>query len=177
MWSLTRWCRNIRSPHSSGVCWTLRSVRAEPQETARRSPQHKCPWTEMLTYRTRSNGGACDLAQMGCTAALYNTDYYVVSPLTLMGCYSDLKWFNGSQVGPLMAFFILQCVLWMWMTVLWSASVFLLHLLKQCDRCCFSVQEKWGISGGRACNDTSDPSLSFDLFLLSIVSNTSRDCG
>lgn len=85
---------------------------------------------------------------MGCTAALYNTDYYVVSPLTLMGCYSDLKWFNGSQVGPLMAFFILQCVLWMWMTVLWSASVFLLHLLKQCDRCCFSVQEKWGISGG-----------------------------
>lgn len=28
-----------------------------------------------------------------------NTDYYVVPPLTLMGCYNDLKWFNGSQVG------------------------------------------------------------------------------
>lgn len=27
------------------------------------------------------------------------TDYYVVPPLTLMGCYNDLKWFNGSQVG------------------------------------------------------------------------------
>lgn len=28
-----------------------------------------------------------------------NTDYYVVPQLTLMGCYNDLKWFNGSQVG------------------------------------------------------------------------------
>lgn len=27
------------------------------------------------------------------------TDYYVVPSLTLMGCYKDLKWFNGSQVG------------------------------------------------------------------------------
>lgn len=81
---------------------------------------HKCS----CTRRPRSCTGACDLPQMGCTAALYNIDYYVVSPLTLMGCYSDLKWFNGSQVGPLMALFILQCLLWMWMTVLWSASVF-----------------------------------------------------
>lgn len=34
-----------------------------------------------------------------------NTNYYVVPPLTLMGCYNDLKWFNGPQVrapnGPL----------------------------------------------------------------------------
>lgn len=28
-----------------------------------------------------------------------NTDYYVVPQLTLMGCYNDFKWFNGSQVG------------------------------------------------------------------------------
>lgn len=28
-----------------------------------------------------------------------NTDYYVGPQLTLMGCYNDLKWFNGSQVG------------------------------------------------------------------------------
>lgn len=28
-----------------------------------------------------------------------NIDYNVVPPLTLMGCYNDLKWFNGSQVG------------------------------------------------------------------------------
>lgn len=81
-------------------------------------PMHKCSYT----CRPRSCTRACDLSQMGRTAALYNIDYYVVSPLTLMGCYSDLKWFNGSQVGPLMALFILQCLLWMWMTVLWSTS-------------------------------------------------------
>lgn len=97
-------------------------------------PLRKCP----CVCRTRSCAGACDLPQMGRTAALYNIDYYVVSPLTLMGCYSDLKWFNGSQVGTLMALFILQCLLWMWMTVLWSASVFFPHLLKQCDRCRFT---------------------------------------
>lgn len=97
-------------------------------------PMHKCSYT----CRPRSCTRACDLSQMGRTAALYNIDYYVVSPLTLMGCYSDLKWFNGSQVGPLMALFILQCLLWMWMTVLWSASVFFPHLLKQCDRCRFT---------------------------------------
>lgn len=97
-------------------------------------PPCKCP----CVYRPRSCTGACDLPQMGRTAALYNIDYYVVSPLTLMGCYSDLKWFNGSQVGTLMALFILQCLLWMWMTVLWSASVFFPHLLKQCDRCRFT---------------------------------------
>jgi len=27
-----------------------------------------------------------------------NKAYYVVSPLTLMECNSDLEWFNGSQV-------------------------------------------------------------------------------
>lgn len=97
-------------------------------------PPRKCP----CICRPRSCTEACDLPQMGRTAALYNIDYYVVSPLTLMGCYSDLKWFNGSQVGTLMALFILQCLLWMWMTVLWSASVFFPHLLKQCDRCRFT---------------------------------------
>lgn len=37
------------------------------------------------------NGASCGYSS--------NTDYYVVLALTLMGCYNDLKWFNGSQVG------------------------------------------------------------------------------
>lgn len=76
-----------------------------------------------------------------------NTDYYVVPPLTLMGCYNDLKWFNGSQVGapngPLYTPMrimngndsVVKCLCFS--RFLFSLSLFFKLLLRQCDRCRF----------------------------------------
>lgn len=100
-------------------------------------------------HRPRSRTGACDLAQMGRTAALYNTDYYAVSPLTLMGCYSDLKWFNGSQVGPLMDPLYTAMPIMNVNDSVVKCLCFFRRLLKQCDRCRFTGQLKgWREQGG-----------------------------
>lgn len=79
-----------------------------------------------------------------------NTDYYVVPPLTLMGCYNDLKWFNGSQVGapngPLYTPMrimngndsVVKCLCFS--RFLFSISLlffFFKLLLRECDRCRF----------------------------------------
>lgn len=83
-----------RNPHSGPLCldWHFQSlvtlcflgteVRNWGRETGEegRRPVWLSP-----------NGASCGYPS--------NTVYYVVPPLTLMGCYNDLKWFNGSQVG------------------------------------------------------------------------------